>query len=248
MSEVAPDPRPPPRQALADFVRLARAVAGWKQDTLAYVSGVSLSTVQRVERGEPVGPDLLEKIGAALRQPPGTMTRARARLSESEAAAWAVRHWGWMADCEPVPVAPLRTQRQLRQLSDALCGIVDDDLGGDAADEIAGFKEWIDLLSFVRAEQAGLIGGGDPRKLELRRLYGDVLAASAAIERRHSAVCLVGVYAPEHNLRDFQGARIGVLAFRSRRADPAAARQRTLFAPRSVNLAQALREAWERDD
>jgi transcriptional regulator with XRE-family HTH domain len=248
MPETSPSPAPPSAELIAQFVRLARGLADWKQETLAYMAGVSLSTVQRVERGEAVGADSLERIGAALRQKPGTLTTPRVPLSYGEAAEWAVENWGWILETQTVAVAPLRTQRQLRMLSETVLAMIDDDLGPEAADEIAGFREWMGLLSFVRAEQAGLVGGGDPRRLELRRLYGDVLRACAAIERRHAAVCLAGVYAPAHELPRFQGAQVAVVSFRSRRANPAVAQRRSLFAPKSISLGDALREALERDD
>lgn len=248
MSETSPSPAPPSAELIAQFVRLARNLADWKQETLAYMAGVSLSTVQRVERGEAVGVESLELIGAALRQKPGTLTEARVPLSYGEAAEWAVENWGWILDTVTVQVAPLRTQTQLRALSETVLSMIDDDLEPDAADAIAGFREWMGLLSFVRAEQAGYVGGGDPRHLELRRLYRDILQACAEIERRHNAVCLAGVYVPSHELPRFAGAQVAVMSFRSRRANPAITQRRTLFAPKTIQLGDALRKALERDD
>lgn len=235
------DPRPPSADAIASFVRLSRGFSGWKQEALAHAAGVSLSTLQRVERGEVVSRAALERIGAALDQPPGALTAPRVPLSEAEGVSLMVERWGWMADCEVVPVAPLRTQRQLREFAECVVSFVDDDLGPEAEDELAGFREWLDLLGFVRAEHAGLIGGGDPRQLKLRQLYRDVLDACAAIERAHGAVCLMGVYRPEFNAAAFKGAQAGVVAFRSRRRNPAAGERRTLLAPKAVDL----RAAWD---
>lgn len=38
---------------IAFFVRLQRGMMGWKKETLAGFARVSLSTIERIERGEP---------------------------------------------------------------------------------------------------------------------------------------------------------------------------------------------------
>jgi len=51
---------------LADIIRQARAARAWPQEQLAEAAGVSLRTVQRVERGAPCAKDTLQALAAAL--------------------------------------------------------------------------------------------------------------------------------------------------------------------------------------
>lgn len=238
-------PEAPSPGAIAEFVRLSRNLAGWKKATLASVANVSLSTVERVERGDAVSEESLEKVAIALRQKPGAFTAPRMKLSDAEAAAALVEKFAWLGEMAPVAVAPLRKQAQLRLLSDAVVGLVDHDLGADAQDDIANLREWIGLVSFVRAEHEGLIGGDFRRETNLRRLYADVLAFVRDLERRRRCVCLVGAYKPETRARDFQDVSVGVIAVKSKAQDPVAANRRTLFAPAKINLADALARAFD---
>ena len=47
-------PEVPPPELIAWFVRLVRGLRNWKQTALADFACISLSTVERVERGERV--------------------------------------------------------------------------------------------------------------------------------------------------------------------------------------------------
>src|SRR5437879_614435 len=109
--------RPPPLDTVAGYVRLQRALYGWKQQTLATTAHVSLSTVQRVERGEPVRAVSLEKLASALKLDSGAFTRPRVPLSPEEAMEQLVESFAPFAECVPVSVAPLRTERQVRTLA-----------------------------------------------------------------------------------------------------------------------------------
>jgi transcriptional regulator with XRE-family HTH domain len=71
----------PPREFIANFVRFQRAMVGWKQDALAALAGVSLSTIQRIERAEEVSNQSLDRVAAALHQKPGAFTAPRVPLS-----------------------------------------------------------------------------------------------------------------------------------------------------------------------
>jgi len=51
---------------LAEFTKFQRAVLGWKQETFASFAGVSLSTIERVERGEKVRNESLDKIAETI--------------------------------------------------------------------------------------------------------------------------------------------------------------------------------------
>ena len=58
----------PPPKVIADFVRWSRQVLQWKKETLASFASVSLSTVERIERGERVSSESLDRVAAALKQ------------------------------------------------------------------------------------------------------------------------------------------------------------------------------------
>src|SRR5438105_572759 len=111
-----PVPRPPSREAIAAFVRVQRGLFGWKGDTLAALTGVSLSTVERVERGETVRPRQLHKLAQALKRSEDLFTRPIAPLTDEQALAALVREWAWMEGRVPVAVAPLRKEAQIRSL------------------------------------------------------------------------------------------------------------------------------------
>jgi transcriptional regulator with XRE-family HTH domain len=236
----------PPRDVVAMFVKLARGLAGWKKATLASMANVSLSTVERVERGEPVSTESLDRLAVALKQPAGAFTSPRVQRSEEEALAAVIDQWAWMGEVKPVDVEPLRKQSQLRLLSDTVFAVLDHDLD-DADDDVAALREWMGLLSFVRAEYEGLIGTNLPRENNLRRLYQDILTFVADIERRHRCVCLVGVYQPETTLKMFQGSSVAVVALKSKVKNPAAAARRTLFAPAKMDFKEALERAFAED-
>jgi transcriptional regulator with XRE-family HTH domain len=243
-------PRPPAPDTIAEFVKLARGFARWKQDILAFKAGVSLSTIQRVERGRSVSAEALEKIGAALKQPAGALTKPRLPLDDAQAGEFITNAWGWMLDCAPVNVAPLRKHRQLRALGEATTAIFDDDLPEAAKDDLAGVHEWFELLGFVRAEHSGefRIVGQTQRDLDVRRLQNDVLAAVSKVERRYRAVCLTRVYEAATNWPTLPAIQVGVATFRSLDNDPAAITRKGLMVPKSIDVRGAVRRAFEADE
>lgn len=74
-----------PSDTIASFVRVQRAMLGWKQGTLASFAGVSLFTVERIEHGEPVSVGSLDRVATALKQPPGAFTASRVPVTAEEA-------------------------------------------------------------------------------------------------------------------------------------------------------------------
>ena len=76
-------PHVPSRGSVAAFMRFQRGMLGWKKGTLASFAGVSLSTVERIERGEPVSAECLDKVASALGQP-AAFTEPRVPLTAEE--------------------------------------------------------------------------------------------------------------------------------------------------------------------
>lgn len=61
---------------LAEIIRQARAARAWPQEQLAEAAGVSLRTVQRVERGAPCAKETLQALAAALGLETGALAAA----------------------------------------------------------------------------------------------------------------------------------------------------------------------------
>ena len=240
-----PPSRSPPPNVIAEFVKLQRALYGWKRETLAGLARVSLSTVERVERGESVRPSSLEKLALALNQPCGAFTTKRVPLSEVEAMTTLVDSLAWMEGTVPFDVAPLRKEAQLRALTDTELVIVTSDLEGeDAARDVDGLREYLDLTGFVRA-QDGIVMAKRQRSFRLRRLYKDVLEAARSIERNYKAVCLAGTYEAKSSTPGFNLMRVSVIAVRSRERNPAAANIKRLMANDTIDVQAAMKSYFE---
>jgi transcriptional regulator with XRE-family HTH domain len=230
--------------AIANFVKLQRTFNGWKQDMLAAEAGVSLATVSRVERGQKVRPAQLRKLARALGKPEDEFVRQRVRPTPEEAAANFVEMFAWSEGRVPVAVAPFRTELQLRATLATFSLLLVSDLDDDAADDVAELREWFDLASFVQAEREGVIGPKPDRDFRVRRLWRDVLDSVDRLERTHAAVVLTGTYTAEP-LTGGEPIRIAVVAIRSRRRNPAAAKITTLWADAKVDERQMLADYFE---
>lgn len=168
-------PLAPARDTIAGFVKLQRAFYGWKREILAALAKVSLSTVERVERGETVRASSLEKLALALNQPHDAFTAVRVPLSPEKALASLVDSFSWMDGMLSLDVAPLRYESQLRALTNTEVALVASDLDvEDAACDVDGLREYLDLTSFARAQDGTLLPKRE-RSFRLRRLYKDVL-------------------------------------------------------------------------
>lgn len=233
--------------AIANFVKLQRLFFRWKQQTLASEAGVSLATVQRVERGVRVRPAQLRKIAVALRQPEDEFLRSRMRPTAEEAAANFVEMFAWTEGRVPVAVAPFRSESQLKAMLATQSLLFESDLGPEAADDLAELREWLDLASFVQAERLGLIGRKPERDFRVRPLWRDVLACAGRIERTHAATILTGTYEAEPS-HDGVPIAIALLAVRSRRSNPAAGTIPTLWADARVDERQMLADYFAEGD
>ncbi len=231
------------RIGLAAYVKFQREQLKWKRGLLASMAGVSLSTVERIERGEPVRPDTLQSVAGALGLERAAFTRPRPELDEQQQAEWLDRLRTWLETHVPVKVAPLRNEAQLRSLAESQFVVFDSDLGEAAAEDLGELREWLDLAGFIRGTMDGTISPPPERGFRLRTLYADIFAHVQEMERRHGAVCLVGSYAAETDFRHLPEAQVGVLALRSKLNNPAAIKIDTLFADRRIDRGSV---AWDR--
>jgi transcriptional regulator with XRE-family HTH domain len=110
----------PSPELLALFVRWCRRLMQWKVSTLAEFASVSVSTIERIERGEKVNGASLEQVAAALGYAPGTFTPPRKRACSEEAYASMAEQFGHL---ETVNVRPFKQQGQVRVLSEC-CAIL----------------------------------------------------------------------------------------------------------------------------
>lgn len=228
--------RPPTPDAIAAFVKLQRGLFGWKQDTLASLAGVSLTTVQRVERGETVRPTQLRKLALALKREPDAFTREIAPLTAAEALEALQRDAAWLDGRVPVKVAPLRKEAQVRELAETDLFVADSDVGDEgAAGAVSELREWFDLASFIRMEHTGSIETASCQKAPLRQFYQSLLENVRRIEAEHRAVCLVGTYDATTSGLLGSSVRVAVLALRSRDNNPAAAKIKALWAEGSID-------------
>jgi len=212
-------PRRPSRDLLAMLVRMGRSMRSLKAQALADFAGVSLSTLERVERGEAVSDAALERIGTTLGYKPGDFTAERIPLSQEEAYASIERDWGGLVT---VSVAPLAKQTQLRALSRCHAMLkLGRGYGEPEAVILDELAEWIDLIGFVRSE----IIPSDGSK-RMRELYRDTLGCVEKL-RGAGMTVLAGVWpCPKPGIPEFAYA---VLAISPRALDPGAAKRRHII-------------------
>lgn len=220
-----------PPEIIAFNVAVSRKLRAWKQSTLADLAGVSLTTVERVERGEKVLAEALERIGAALGFPPGYYTADRVPLTPAELTASGATPYPHLAF---VKVAPLKTQAQFRAL--ATCdALVHAPLGeqSDNAGLADGVFKLIELLAlrlaapslFDKAKTGGL-----------RDLYRMLNAQIDELGRNGFGV-ISGI---DEEMHSGTPRRIAVAGIARRANDPGVLRRKVLvldrrdFAPVSV--------------
>ncbi|WP_218650410.1 helix-turn-helix domain-containing protein [Brevundimonas sp. P7753] len=78
----------PPAPLIGFFVIMGRKARALKQSALADLAGVSLSTLERIERGKTVSAEALEKVTAALGMPADYFTAPRLPRPQKEMAEW----------------------------------------------------------------------------------------------------------------------------------------------------------------
>ena len=137
-------PVPPPPELVGFVVRWERSLRNWKASTLAGFAGVSLSTLERVERGEKVSGALLDKTAQGLGYAAGHFTRPR--LSKSRQDANLADFADTYGQLEIVPVAPMGSQRAIRELAPT-CAVLFYRPAYNG--EIANLRDWLDLANSI---------------------------------------------------------------------------------------------------
>ncbi len=214
-------PTAPPIELVALIVRWARDLRQWKVSTLADFATVSVSTVERVERGEKVSEDALDRIAIALGYEKGAFHEPRLPIGPEAVAEQMVDTY---AHLEVVDVVPMKTQRAVREAAQCQAFLVHRPGVPDLYDqEIAALTEWLDFASFELSDGFEIEGGEDiPR----RRLYNDILSCVSELERRGLTVLSGVMSAPQPGLPDWT---VAVLSITPKLTDPGAAKRKQVF-------------------
>ena len=222
----------PPTEVIAFNISAIRKLMQLKVEALAAMACVSVSTIERVERGEKVSDQVLEKIAVALGEEPGYYTRPRRKQPRDEVHGSMQQ----IANAVQVRVDPLRTQRQVREL--ALCQgflVSRPYLGEDFDEAISGLMEWLDLASYVLTTRLPPEAEREGGRCEL---YGSVLEAVQAIEQRGVTVLAGVMLDPEPNAHEYNTA---VVSITPRKMDPGAIKGRIVFVDPSLSVAHRIR-------
>jgi transcriptional regulator with XRE-family HTH domain len=232
---VRPDPR-----FLGTFVQLQRSWLGWKKETLASLAGVSLSTVERIERGQRVSDRCLDRVAVALGYKQGDFSEPRVPIVGEEAISFLERCLEPFEGRRWVDVEPLRKQRQILEFGNCHLYLIDGEkLGVDMAEELAALREEIDFVAFVRDDTSINWSERERRRVRKRSLYKMILAHVQDIERAANAVALGGTYQAETDHPYLPKAKVALIGFFPTRTDPAAIKRRQLLAPERICLSRS---------
>jgi transcriptional regulator with XRE-family HTH domain len=218
------EPVVPPPELIGFFVLWVRSLKNWKQSTLAEFAKVSISTIERIERGEKVSDEFLERVGIALGYESGYFTTPRRRKSAEEVGAELQEDWGQM---EAVEVKPLRTQPHMRQLIDCHAYLVHRPGVGEEFDgDIENLTEWLDLASFIVNSR---YESDNAREVRRRELYASILRCVQHLARRGLSVLAGVMPAPQEGLPEW---KVAIISVTPKATDPGAFKRRAVFVDR----------------
>lgn len=216
-------PTVPPAELVAMVVRWGRHLKQWKATTLADFARVSLSTVERVERGDKVSDEALDRIAQALGYDAGAFTTPRLPIGPQKAAEQMVETYGHL---EPVAVAPMKTHKAIRDAARCQAYLIHRPEVPHTYDtDIANLVEWLDLASFILSDMME----DAPSERGRRDLYNDILACVAELERRGLTVLSGVMAAPQPGLPDWT---VAVVSVTPRLTDPGAPKRRHVMVDR----------------
>ncbi|OCP01284.1 MULTISPECIES: helix-turn-helix transcriptional regulator [unclassified Ensifer] len=225
-------PTPPPVEVVAFVVRWSRNLKNWKVSTLADFARVSISTVERVERGDRVSEEALDRIAVALGYEKGAYHAPRIPLGPEKAFESLVETYGHL---EEVAVSPMKTHRAIREA--AKCdGILlhRPDVPQTYDEDIANLAEYLDLASFVLADWIENSFDDEPRR---RKLYNDILDHIRGMERRGLTVLSGVMPAPQPTLPNW---KVAVVSVTPKLTDPGAIKRSHVYVDkRNVSLPMA---------
>ena len=182
-------PEAPPVELVALIVRWNCGLRQWKKSTLA--SWVS--------------EEALDKIALGFGYEAGYFTKPRIRIPKNEAEASLMDTIG---NLEPVPVAPMRTHRAIREVSRCQAYLIHRPDVPEAYDaDIENLREWLDLACFVLSTAGESL---PPEERGRRGLYDDILNCIRELGRRGLTILSGVMLAPQPGLPDWKVAIISV--------------------------------------
>jgi transcriptional regulator with XRE-family HTH domain len=225
-SEVVPDV--PPLEVTAFFVRWVRRLQQWKVSTLASFAGVSVSTIERVERGEKVSAENFDRIAVALGYERGYFTSPRCAIPAEQAQAELLEAF---SNLEVVTVSRFKTQKQVREAGGCQAFLLHHpNVPAELEGEIRLLGEWLDLVSYVRSTPSSSF----QRDGSKRALYGDVLDCVSSLEKAGLTVLLGTMPAPQDGIPEW---KMAIVSVTPRNTDPGAmARTRILVDRRCAQV------------
>jgi transcriptional regulator with XRE-family HTH domain len=222
-------PAAPPPELVAFVVRWNRSLRQWKQSTLASFAGVSLSTIERVERGERVSDEALDKIAQGLGYEPGYFTAPRLPITPEKATAEMVDTFGHL---EPVAVRPMNTRRAIREAAQCQAILIHrPDVPETHDAELEILQEWLALASFILSAPEERLHRSERGR---RKLYNDILLCIRDLERKGLSVLSGVMMAPLEQIPDW---KVAIISVTPKFSDPGAVKRRhVLVDQRLVSL------------
>jgi transcriptional regulator with XRE-family HTH domain len=216
----------PSHESVAQMVRANRRLRGWKVAVLAEMAAVSISTVERVERGEVGNHDTLDSIAQALGFEPGDFWRPRRTRTPEETLA-ATRH-----HLQGQQIVPCRVFTTVSDAAAVIAAVATYVVvqGTSEADTktnelVTLLRETFGLMSLATSDML------EPRlRIRPRQAQREVLAAVEAIARR-GYTPLLATY--EAQIPWGKGA-VAAISFHPRITDPGASKRRELIVPAAI--------------
>jgi DNA-binding Xre family transcriptional regulator len=220
----------PTPEEIAGVVRVHRRLRGWKVSVLAEMAGVSVSTIERVERGEAVTTDTLDSIAQALGFQAGDFWRPRQMRTPEEALTWTLRFF------DRQMIVPCRVFASVSDAKAAIAAVatyvvVQGPGQPDARTEelVAVLRETLGLMSFATSDIL------EPKlRIRPRQAQRDVLAAVEAVARRGYTPLLATYEAAT----PWGRGPIAAISFHPRLTDPGAPKRRELIVPAAISAGE----------
>lgn len=220
----------PPPEVIALVVRVDRESLGWKVSALATLAGVSVSTIERIERGEIVQQAALERVALALGHEADHLTRQRMPVGIERAKAETAAMFG---DCVTVRLRPLISEGDVRTIGRCE-GImlhhkhVDERYRG----ELELLQEW--------CNRAGGAEDLDSKRRGGRRLfYREMLSVVDALRKKDLTV-MAGVMSDRQTR--IPGWRVAVVCVARNERDPGARKRGIMMVSRRLAAMTASEE------
>jgi len=243
---VDPTPRRPHRDSVAVFVAYGRDMKQLSTQALASMANVSVSSIERIERGEPVSDQVLENVAVALGQEEGAFTAVRRPLGLEAMVRQLEEHAAAFEGMVEVPVSHFTKHSQVRELSRCHAVIVEGSrLLDEAQPAVEVLREMLDFASFERVSLEGDLFPKPPSSFKFRELNEQILGAVCEVERIGYATALTGCYDAEMTFAGYAGdvavpqpmaIRAGLVAFFPKMTDPCAVKRRVLYGPKEVQF------------